>query len=167
MKQNYLFKTFFLLCALIVGCVSSWADTVTFDYADYKGQGTSSTGSEYTMVKDAVSITNTKFNGNNDYAHFYANGTTTITPAENVTITEIVLTASSTKYNGYQSSGIVEASTGSLSNDGVIVTWTGSASSAFTISNNKQIRWTSIVVTYETASDPGDTSVATTVTIDA
>ena len=135
-------------------------NTVTFDYADYKGQGTSSSGSNYTMVKtDIVSIGDTKFYGNNSYAHFYAGGETTITPASRVTITQIVLTASTDNYNGYQSEGVVTASAGSLSHEGVVVTWTGSADAAFTISHNKQIRWTSIVVTYETA-DPSAPTLA-------
>ena len=130
-----------------------WADTVTFSYGDYKGQGTSSSGSEYTMVKSNVSIKDTKFYGNTSYAQFYAGGTTTITPGTGVTITQIELTASSTSYNGYQSSGTVTASNGSISGStsSTTVTWTGSATSSFTISHSKQIRWTSIVVTYTVA----------------
>lgn len=150
-----------LLCALIVGVGTSWAQsTVTFDYADYTGKGTTSTGSEYTMEKAGiVSITNTKFFGNNSQAHFYANGTTTVTPASGITITQIDLTATNTSYNGYQSKGTVTASTGTVSANGTKVTWTGSATEAFTISNNKQIRWTSIVVTYTQSSDPNKETV--------
>ena len=144
-----------LLALLLIGAGSAWAETVTFDYTDYTGKGTTSTGSEYTMVKDDVTIGDTKFYGNNSYAHFYAGGVTTITPSENVTITGIVLTATSTSYNGYQSSGTITASTGSMTKDGTTVAWSGSATSAFTISHSKQIRWTSIVVTYSKA--PVDT----------
>jgi uncharacterized protein YjdB len=138
---------------MIVGAGNAWADEVTFAYGDYNKKGTSSTGSEYTMEKEDVAITNTKFYGNNSYAHFYANGTTTVTPASGVTITKIVLTASATNYNGFQSSGVITASTGEISGStsSTTVTWTGSATSAFTITNNKQIRWTSIVVTYSTS----------------
>ena len=105
------------------------------------------------MVKTSVSIGDTKFYGNNSYAHFYANGVTTITPASGVTITNISLTASSTSYNGFQSSGVITASVGTISGStsSTSVTWSGSATSAFTISHNKQIRWTSIVVTYTAA----------------
>ena len=152
MKHFTFWKSLFLLFALIVGTSTSWADTVTFDYADYKGEGTSSSGSQYTMVKDAVSIGDTKFYGNNSQAHFYANGVTTITPAANVKITQIVLTATGSGYNGYQSNGTVTPSIGSMSHSDATVTWTGAATSAFTISHNKQIRWTSIVVTYEAVS---------------
>ena len=144
-----------LLALLLIGAGSAWGETVTFDYSDYTGKGTTSTGSEYTMVKDDVTIGDTKFYGNNNYAHFYAGGVTTLTPSENVTITGIVLTASAENYNGYQSSGTVTASTGNMTKNGTTVTWSGSATSAFTISHSKQIRWTSIVVTYSKA--PADT----------
>lgn len=155
--KNTITKVFAVvaLLALVVLPGMAWATDVTFSYSDYTGQGTQSTGSEYTMVKTDVSITNTKFYGNTGYAHFYANGTTTITPDNGVTITQVVLTASATSYNGYQSSGTITASTGSVSGStsSTIVTWTGSASNAFTITNNKQIRWTSIVVTYTPSGD--------------
>ena len=169
MKQKLLLKTMLLLFALIVGSSSVWADTVTFNYTDYKGQGTISSGSEYAMEKTDVSITNTKFYGNENYAQFYANGVTTIAPADGVTITQIELTASATNYNGYQSSGNITTSTGSVSGStsSTTVTWTGSATSAFTISNNKQIRWTSIVVTYTKSGSGGSSAVATTTTINA
>ncbi len=154
MKQTSLFKQFFLLVLLLVGSATgAWADTTTFNYSDYKGKGTSSSGSSYTMDdKLNVSIGDTKFYGNNSYAHFYAGGTTTITPKNGVTITSVVLTASSMSYNGYQSSGTVTPSTGEMSQNGVTVTWTGSATEAFTISHNKQIRWTTIVVTHSAPS---------------
>ena len=155
MKRKQLLKPLFLLCALLVGGLNSvWAEEVTFDFNDYKGKGTTSSGSEYTMVKDDVSIGNNKFYGNNSYAHFYANGTITITPAAGVTITQVVITASSSSYNGYQSNGTITASDGEVSGEGTTITWTGSATSAFTLSNNKQIRWTSIVVTYTRSSTP-------------
>ena len=162
MKKTFLLKTMLLLCALVAGSANSvWALTETFAFGDYNKQGTQSSGSEYTMVKTDVSITNTKFYGNNSYAHFYAGGVTTITPGTGVTITGIELTASSTGYNGFQSSGKVTASTGTItgSTSSTTVTWSGSATAAFTISNDKQIRWTSIVVTY-TKTDDG-TTVAT------
>ena len=152
MKKTLLLKTMLLLCAIVFGTSAWGAETVTFNYLDYKGEGTTSTGSSYTMVKEAVSINGTKFYGNNSYAHFYASGIITITPADNIKITKIELTASSTSYNGYQSSGTVTPSTGSMSHDGTLVTWTGSATKEFTIENSKQIRWTSIVVTYEAVS---------------
>lgn len=148
--NSFRLRLYTLVALVLCSAGTAWGETVTFTYSDYKGNGTQSTGSEYSMVKTDVSITNTKFYGNTSYAQFYANGTTTFTPANGVTITQVVLTASSTSYNGYQSSGTFTASTGSVtgSTSSTTVTWTGSATAAFTIDNNKQIRWTSIVVTY-------------------
>ena len=145
-------KLFFALFAMLaLGVTNAWgAEDVTFNYADYQGKGTQSSGSSYTMEKSGMlSIGNDKFYGNTSYAHFYANGTITVTPATGVTITKIVLTASATNYNGYQNSGTITASAGTISGNGTTVTWTGSATNAFTLKNNKQIRWTKIVVTYE------------------
>lgn len=95
MRKLRFFFAMLVLLPLSIG--SSLAETVTFDYADYKGQGTTSSGSAYTMVKSDVSIGDTKFFGNNSYAHFYASGVTTITPSTGVTITQIVLNASGGK----------------------------------------------------------------------
>lgn len=165
MKQKLLLKTMLLLFALIAGSSSVWADNqVTFSYADYKGNGTSGSGSLYTMDKTDVDITNTKFycGSNASYAQFYASGTTTITPVSGVTITQIVLTTTS-DYNGFQSSGTFTASTGTITNTNkTTATWTGSATAAFTLTSNKQIRWTSIVVTY--TGGQGETQTCSTPT---
>lgn len=146
--SNLFVKAAMVAVLTLFGAFNALADTETFSYSDYNGNGTQSSGSSYTMNGTNVSITNTKFYGNDSYAHFYANAVSTITPGSGVTITGITLTAYSSSYNGYQSSGKITASTGTCSGSGTSVTWTGSTSSAFTISNNKQIRWTSIVVTY-------------------
>ena len=157
MKKRFtILAAAFALLAFLAIPMGAWATDVTFSSSSYTGQGTQSTGSEYTMVKTDVDITNTKFYGNTNYAHFYANGTTTITPKNGATITSIVLTATGTSYNGYQNDGSITASTGSVSADGATVTWTGSSSDAFTLANNKQIRWTSIVVTYSSNSNVVD-----------
>ena len=158
-KFTFLIAAAVMLLTMVASPVKAWATDETFSYADYKGQGTTSSGSEYTMEKTDVDITNTKFycGSSASYAQFYANGTTTITPKNGVTITQIVLTASSASYNGYQSGGTITASTGEMSHEGTTVTWTGSTNSAFTLSNNKQIRWTSIVVSYTS----GGSAVAT------
>lgn len=144
---------------IIVG-MGAWADELTFSYGDYQSQGTSSTGSAYTMDdKSYVSIADSKFYGNTSYAHFYAGGTITVTPKDDATITKIAITTTSTNYNGYQSSGKFTASTGSVaknSSNNAIVEWTGNATSSFSIGHDKQIRWTTITVTYSTggSSDP-------------
>lgn len=147
-----------MLVFLIVGVGTTWAEEVTFSYGDYKGQGTSSTGSAYTMNdKSYVSVGESKFYGNTSYAQFYAGGTITVTPKNGATITKIAMTTTGTSYNGYQSSGKYTASTGSVAkntSNNAIVEWTGSATSAFTLGHDKQIRWTSIVVTYTISGTP-------------
>lgn len=152
--KKFLLKTWLLLACLLLGVGSAWATVEEFTYSDYTGKGTSSSGSAYTMDdKSDVSIGETKFYGNTNYAQFYAGGTITVTPKNGVTITQIAITTTGTSYNGYQSSGKYTASTGSVaknSSNASIVEWTGSASSAFTIEHDKQIRWTTIAVTYST-----------------
>lgn len=144
-----------MLICLLAGVGTAWADTVTFSYEDYKGQGTSSTGSAYTMDdKTYVSLGESKFYGNTGYAQFYAGGIITVTPKSGASVTKVAITTTSTSYNGYQSSGKYTASTGSVAkntSNAAIVEWTGTASTAFTIDHDKQIRWTSIEVTYTTS----------------
>ena len=140
-----------MMCLLLtIGVGNAWGATENYSYADYKGNGTVSTGSSYTMTKTSSSIGDSKFYvaSNATYGQLYAGGTTTITPIGGGIITQVVLTATSSSYNGYQSSGTITASAGSVSGSGTTVTWTGTASSAFTLSHSKQIRWTSIVVTF-------------------
>ena len=139
-----------LLLMAVMG--NAWADEVTFLWNDYRGEGTSGTGSVYTMVKEDVSITGSKFYCNNntslsnEYGQFYANGKITITPAEGVVITKIVFSVTGSSYNG--GTITISPSTGTVAINNNNVTWTGSASSAFTLSNTKQMRWTQITVTY-------------------
>ena len=145
---------------LALGVGNAWgAETVeTISYSNHTGKGTSSTGSEYTMNGDKFSITDSKFycDATKTYAHFYANSTITITPNTGVTIKNIVITASSSSYNGFQSSGTFTPSIGSVTKtDDTHITWAGSATSEFTISHNKQIRWTAIEVTYEETTSGG------------
>ena len=141
-----------LVMIFTLGIGQMWGATETYTYSDYTGQGTPSSGSDYTMTKTYSSIGDTKFNGGATYGQFFAGGVTTITPLSSATITSVVLTATSSSYNGYQSSGTVTASAGTVTKtNNTTVTWTGSRTTAFTISHSKQIRWTSIVVTYTAA----------------
>ncbi|MBQ2073751.1 MAG: hypothetical protein II463_03555, partial [Bacteroidaceae bacterium] len=64
MKHKLLNKLLTLTLLILGGALFSpaWGeDTVTFSYSDYRGNGTSSSGSSYTMSKTNVSINNTKF----------------------------------------------------------------------------------------------------------
>ena len=53
-----------LLLMAVMGNV--WAEEVTFYFSEYYLGGTQSYGSEYTMVKEDVSITGSKFYCNNN-----------------------------------------------------------------------------------------------------
>ena len=47
-----------IVLALLFGSLQVWGDTETYTYSDYEGEGTSSTGSDYTMTKTYSSIPN-------------------------------------------------------------------------------------------------------------
>ena len=128
---------------------------VTYSYEDHKGQTTPDYGANITLSKTDVDITNTWYYCayTDTYATFFGtngSGTITITPKNGATITKVVFTTPFTSYNGYQNDGTITASTGTVSKnaEGTIVTWEGSAASAFTLTYKKTIRWTSIKVTY-------------------
>ena len=60
MKQLNLLKTLFLLCALMVGYSSAWADTVEWDLS----KKTYTTGADYvTWSSDYVVMTNSSASG--------------------------------------------------------------------------------------------------------
>lgn len=143
-------KFYFLRCLLtsllmFVG-LNVWGEEVTYTYSDYVGQGKSTTGSAVTATKSNITIAGSNGYGKegNKYTQFYAGNTITITPGADVTITKIAITASSTTYVG----GTLTPSTGTVKTNDTKITWTGSATSAFTIKNNSQIRITQMVVTY-------------------
>ncbi len=149
MKQTNFLKSFFLLFALIVGSSSVWAAEANFSYTDFSGQGSSGSGGDLTgATKGDITITG-KGNGNTSYLQVYANNYLVITPNNGVTITSIVLTATSSGYiktwtASDKSSVSVSSST---------ATWSGSSTSAITLTNNAsaQARITDIVVTYTPA----------------
>ena len=131
------------------------AREVTFSYTDYQGWANSPDyGKEITMSKTDVDISNNWFYTPQPYyyARFTAtNGTgaITITPKNDATITKVEFSVSA-EYNGYQNDQTIIPSTGTVSKNaaGTVVTWTGSATSAFTLRYNSHIYWTSIKVTY-------------------
>lgn len=139
-----------IMIALLGGSANLFADEVTFIFGEYVGEGAVTNGYPHKMVKEHVSISDTKFFGNSNYVSFYAGGTTTITPADRITITKITINVTEAKYNGFENEGSYTASVGQVSKPAEkVVEWTGSASTSFTIEHTKIIRWTSIVVTFE------------------
>ena len=139
-------KTMLLLCALIVGSTSSWADSQNFPYSDFSGQGTSGSGSSMTGATHGdITVSGVGY-GANGHVKIYANGTLTITPKNGATVTQIVLTAVPTYIRTWDASDDSDVEiTGTTT-----ATWTGSSTSAITLTNTQssQARITSIAVTY-------------------
>ena len=61
-----------LVMIFTLGIGQMWGATETYTYSDYTGQGTPSSGSDYTMTKTYSSIGDTKFNGGATYGQFFA-----------------------------------------------------------------------------------------------
>ena len=92
---------------------------------------------------------------NSTYTHDYANGVITITGDATVSkISGVVITASSSSYNGMQSSGkwTVNSGGGSISGSGTTITYSGGTASSCALAHNKQLRFTNIRITYDTVS---------------
>ena len=150
MKKLHLFKTVLLLCALIVGSGSVWADTetVTFSekYSD-KEKPTSYEGSNF-------SIAFSKGSNSNNAPQYYSTGTAmrlyggnTMTVSSSNTITKIELTFSSG-----EGSNTISTAPETYDNG----TWEGSATSViFTVGGTKgHRRVSSVKVTYTPAAIP-------------
>ena len=128
-----------LLCALIAGSGTMWADEVTFT----PGTDTGSTS----VTKGSVTATMTTMN-NASYYQIYANqsGTFSISSG-NITKIEFTCTASGTDKYG---PGNASANVGSYSYSESTGTWTGSATSV-TISSTAQVRMSLLTITYTPA----------------
>ena len=180
MKKTILFKTMLLLCALIVGSSSAWAEekesTLNFT-AKCGGSGTADDGAAWTVTSDG-----TESNFDNTKGIHYGTGKAAVqyinlsTSDISGTITKIVVNAS-TANNVTASISVTvggDAFGGdaqSLNTTATNYTFNGSASGEIIVrvakpsSANGALYVKSIVVTYS-SSDPLDPSVATTVTID-
>ena len=165
-------KKFLLSILCFAGlAISANADVVAFvaEGATYDGTGTVTTITNNdsgnilntTYASDACDFLFTQVNQNlsqmgEDHARWYKGDVLTITPANGATITSVVFKVTSTKYaiGATASTGSVAAST-----DDLTVTWTGSASEAFTLAASEgQIRFHYAEVTYTA---PVASSIAT------
>lgn len=109
--------------------------------------GTSGSGSALTIINSDSNISLSGVGYRADtHVKIYANQTLTITPQNGKTITNIVITATTSTYVG-----IWKASSASVSVSGTSVTWTGTSTAAVTLTNtaSKQARITNVVVTYK------------------
>ena len=139
MKHFNLLKSLLLLCALIVGGLSSWADEVSFT----PGTDTGATS----VTKGDVTATMTTMN-NSSYYQIYANQSGTFSCSTGK-ITKIEFTCTANKTSKY-GPGNVSANVGTYTYSEDKGTWTGEAKS-ITLSSTAQVRMKSLTITYVSA----------------
>lgn len=142
-KNSFLRGVLFLLLC-IVGIGNTWGEevTVTLQYSDVIGKGTSGGGGRFYHTISPIFFNFSNAYGND--AHIKSYGSSTIT-FFGATITKIVITATSSTYIKTWNDGTNDIKVSSKT-----ATWTGSANSV-TLKNTAtdQARITSIAVTYE------------------
>ena len=146
MKKLFL-KTMLLLCALIVGSSSLWADTYTYNFSTGGTNSTSTntwTTTYFTILQEKGSSTTNVANYLTS-PRWYKGHNITITPASGYTITQIVINC-----GGSNNGQTITASVGSVSTSGNNSTWTGSitSSSPLVLTMGSQCRPSSLNVTY-------------------
>ena len=171
MKQKLLLKSLLLLCALIVGSGSAWADTSTLTFtAACEGSGTADDGVKWTVTSDG---TESIFDNTKGIHYGTSNGQVTYiklsTSKISGTVTEVVVNAStasgvtasvSVTIGGNAYGGDAQSLTTSATN----YTFEGSASGDILVTVTKPskaakaIYVKSIAVTYSTGS-PSDPSI--------
>ena len=143
--------------------------TQTISYSNFSG-GTQGSGSSITSTSTGViSVNLSKGYKNSTYTHNYANGVITISGDSTVSkISQVVITASGTSYTGAQSNGsyTVTSGGGTISVNNTTITYSGGTGTSAVFSHNKQLRFTEMVVTYDTTSG-GSTETKYTVSFDA
>lgn len=149
MKHFNLLKSLLLLCALIVGGLSSWADeTVTIASSSDVGTGTSASGNN-SISKGGITISCTAggfaISGGAHY-RLGSNSTTTISSSVGNIKSVVINGPSGTGSNSISKFG---SNTGwTLDSSKGTYTWSGDASSVSVKANSGQVRPTSIVITY-------------------
>ena len=149
--KKLLLKSILLLCALITGSTSAWADSYTYNFSTGGTNNSSASPVTNTWVTTYFTILQQKGSSSTNVANYltnprwYQNHTVTITPTSGYTITEIVINC-----GGSNNGQTISASTGSVSSSGNNSTWTGSitSSSPLVLTMGTQCRPSSLVVTY-------------------
>ena len=158
MKKKTLLKTMLLLCALVVGTSSVWAETeFEFNLNELYQNGTKVTAKtvisesngtlSFTDENENFTILLTRKSGNqpgfytsSGYFRFYSNDTFKLTAAEGITMTKIVITANGTSFSLSSQDGLNTSTK----------TWTGSASEV-TFTGTGTNKWDKITITYTTS----------------
>lgn len=135
-------KLFMMLALLVAGVSGAWAETVTFSYTDFSGQGTSGTGSTITSTKNGITVSSDKgYTPGSTNRHFriYTGGKLTIA-SEDFTITNVSITFSSNSYTNLSGDGFSVSNTTGI--------WTGNANSV-ELTANAQVRIYQLTITFE------------------
>lgn len=165
MKQLNLLKTLFLLCALVVGSLNSWAEEVTLAYSGSTttnmtaGNNASSVGLDedaWSVIADQGSATNNvglnKAGNIRLYYHADGSNTLTVSSKNGATINSIVITYVDNSHNN--ATVTVSGNPASGSNTGTTGSFT-IGSSSFTIGNgyttSNQVQIKSVVISYTPA----------------
>lgn len=128
---------------------SYYSSPVSFTTSDFEGQGVSQSGGGLEVVKTPITVSSDKGYGTDVHVRIYQGGTITVT-ASNKTITKVVITCTA-KLNSDYGPGKLSLPTSqsgtytTSSYDGI---WTGNANSV-SLTASKQVRFTSIEVTYK------------------
>lgn len=130
MKHFNLLKTLLLLCALIVGSLSSWADDASFIPEDFSSQGTSGSGSAISATVDGVTFACNKGYGTTQI-RCYSGGKISISSSN--TITAISFTFSGSYTGGLETS------------------YKGLSTTSWECTLSSQARITAVKVTYSAA----------------
>ncbi|MBR4131027.1 MAG: chitobiase/beta-hexosaminidase C-terminal domain-containing protein [Bacteroidaceae bacterium] len=158
MKQKLLNKLWLRVGVLVAIMTTALAGTVKADSYTYDfssggvfNDGTNPTATwttDYFTILQEQNTSTTKVANYLTAPRWYQNHHVTFTPAENITITQIVINCGGTN-NGQT----ISASTGSVSSSGNNSTWSGTITSAspLVLTMGKQCRPSSIVVTYTPA----------------
>ncbi len=151
MRKLKLFFACLLMAVLSIGQV--WAEDVDFSSGNGTNDATAKTNTwtftNYTIVQAKGASTATDPSASYlTSPRWYKDNTVTITPATNVTITEVVMTGTGANYNGQT----MTFNTGSGSISGNTTTWSGTATNAapLVITLGKQLRVSSVSITYST-----------------
>ena len=157
MKKLHLLKTMLLLCALIVGSSSVWADTEKTGKLSLGGtvgtSGTINSEINWELAKGKGSNAPVSNGTSSTYHKIYAQNTITISAVNpsTITITEVKLTSTS---SGYIKSWTASDETEVTVSDKV-ATWSGETSSiTLTNTSGGQARITTIDITYTVKTNP-------------
>ena len=175
MKQKLLLKVMLLLCALIAGSSSVWAESETFTFGNGNGKDVKSTTA---VTKNGVTVAVTQngasnapnFSSDANDVRFQDGNKMSITSTG--TITQVVITYTSAAYAAKITQASFNVGTYSYKENATTGTWTGSSNNIEIVNKaGSQTRISQIAITYTTgsggSSDPSITANDVNITYSA